>query len=290
MLVQQLINGLMLGSLYALTAIGLTLVVGLLGRLNLAHGDMFMAAAYGGLAATSFSVNPLVIVACAALVGMTLGYMVERVCFRPLRHASFLSPMLSTIAFGLLLQNLATQFWGSDPVRFTLHPKYTQPFDFGTLFVTPLQVLVLFIGIVLMVVIDYLVNHTSTGRLLRATNEDDEVAAQMGIDTRRIIVMTFVVSGLLAGISGALTAMVFSQFTPAFGIRQGAIAMVAMVLGGLGSLRGAMMGGLLIGLVEVLNDAYFNASYRDLVVFGLFFVVLVVRPNGLLQQRSFARD
>lgn len=290
MLAQQLINGLMLGSLYALTAIGLTLVVGLLGRLNLAHGDMFMAAAYGGLVAASLGASPLAIVACAALIGIALGYTIERVCFHPLRHASFLSPMLSTIAFGLLLQNLATQFWGSDPVRFTLEANYTQPLEFAGLFVTPLQVLVLAIGVVVMIAIDYLVNHTSTGRLLRATNEDDEVASQMGIDTRRIVMLTFMVSGLLAGISGALTAMVFSQFTPSFGIRQGAIAMVAMVLGGLGSLRGAMMGGLLIGLVEVMNDAYFNASYRDLVVFGLFFVVLIMRPNGLLQQRSFARD
>jgi branched-chain amino acid transport system permease protein len=250
MFAQQLINGLMLGSTYALLAMGYTLVLGLLKLLNIAHGDVFMFGAFIGIASAQAGL-PLPAALAVALVGAgVIGVLVERLCFRPLRKAHFLGPMLSTIAFGILLQNVATQIWGSDPSRYPQTMEIAQ-LSIGPVVISSIQILILGISLVLMVGIDQFVKRTRLGRAMRATAMNPETAGLLGVDVNRVTIYTFFVSGALAGVAGVLTALVYSQVTPFIGIRQGLIGMVAMVLGGLGNLRGAMIGGILLGVVEI---------------------------------------
>jgi branched-subunit amino acid ABC-type transport system permease component len=193
--------------------------------------------------------------------------------------------MLSTIAFGILLQNLATQFFGSDPSRF---PDASASFQltFGTVTVSAIHIVILATALGLMVGIDLLVRKTRWGIAVRATSDDPETAAQQGMHPSRVTMTTFFASGALAGVAGVLTTLVYSQVTPHTGLRQGLIGMVAMVIGGMGNLRGAMIGGLTLGLIETLNDAYFSAGYRDLVIFSIFFAFLIFKPEGLFPAQS----
>ncbi|MCC7327623.1 MAG: branched-chain amino acid ABC transporter permease [Burkholderiales bacterium] len=277
---QQLVNGITLGSTYALIAIGYTLVLGVLKKLNLAHGELFMVGTFAGIGMAAAGAPIVVSVGAAFLFAGLVAVAIERTCFYPLRNASFLSPMLTTIAFGILLQNVATQIFGSDPSRFPDTGRSVELHIAG-LTISALQVAILVTAFGLMIAIDVLIRHTRWGIALRATSDDPETAAQHGINPSRVTITTFFVSGALAGVAGVLTTLVYSQVTPLIGIRQGLIGMVAMVIGGLGNLRGAMIGGLAVGLLETLNDAYFNAGYRDLVIFSVFFAFLVLRPEGL---------
>ncbi len=288
MFAQQVINGLMLGSTYSLIALGFALVLGVLNKLNIAHGDVFMFGAFAGVAVAALGMPLPVAILGGMIAGAAASLLIERSCFHPLRNAHFLTPMLSTIAFGILLQNVATQIWGSDPTRFPQVEDISQ-IHIGPILLSSVHVIILVVSFTLMFVIDLAIHRTKIGRALRATAENPEVAGLLGVDTRKIIFLTFIVAGALAGIAGTLTAVVYSQITPLIGIRQGLIGMVAMVIGGLGNLRGAMIGGLLIGLVEIMNDAYLAAQYRDLVVFGMFFLFLTLRPQGLFGQPSGER-
>lgn len=280
MFLQQLINGLMLGSTYSLIAMGYTLVLGLLQMLNIAHGDVFMFGAFLGLAFAFLGV-PLYLALILAMVGAgIISILVERFCFRPLRKAHFLTPLLSTIAFGILLQNVATQIWGSEPSRYPQTTEVAQ-FQIGPILVSSIHIIILATSLVLMVGIDQFVRRTRIGRAMRATSENVQNAALLGVDTNLVIIFTFFASGALAGVAGVLTALVYLQITPFIGIRQGVIGIVAMVIGGMGNLRGAMIGGIMIGIIEVMNDAYLAAGYRDMFIFGLFFLFLMFKPEGL---------
>ncbi len=285
MFLQQVINGLTLGSTYSLLAIGFTLVLGLLQMLNIAHGDVFMVGAFLGFSFAMLGI-PIYLALILAVLGTgILAIIIERVCFRPLRKAHFLMPLLSTIAFGILLQNVATQIWGSEPSRYPQTTEITQ-FQLGPVLISSIDIIILGVSLFLMIGIDQFVRRTRFGRAMRATSEKPETASLLGVDINRVIIFTFFVSGALAGVAGVLTALVFSQITPFIGIRQGLIGMVAMVIGGVGNLRGAMIGGLLIGLIEVMNDAYFTASYRDIILFGLFFIFIIFKPEGLFGSRK----
>jgi branched-chain amino acid transport system permease protein len=280
MFLQQLVNGLTLGSTYSLLAIGFTLVLGLLNMLNIAHGDVFMFGAFLGLSFAMLGM-PLYLALILATVGAGIvTIIIERLCFRPLRKAHFLMPLLSTIAFGIVLQNVATQIWGSEPVRYPQTTEIAQ-FQLGPILVSSIDIIILATSILLMVGIDQFVKRTSFGRAMRATSEKPQTASLLGVNINWVIIFTFFVSGALAGVAGVLTALVYSQITPFIGIRQGLIGMVAMVIGGVGNLRGAMIGGLMIGIIEIMNDAYFSAGYRDIILFGLFLAFIVFKPEGL---------
>lgn len=280
MFLQQLVNGLTLGSTYSLLAIGFTLVLGLLRMLNIAHGDVFMFGAFLGLTFAIMGVPLFLAIIMAAVGAGIITIIIERVCFRPLRKAHFLTPLLSTIAFGILLQNVATQIWGSEPSRYPQTTEVAQ-FQLGPILVSSIDIIILTTSLLLMVGIDQFVRRTRFGRAMRATSENPQTANLLGVDINRVIILTFFASGALAGAAGVLTALVYSQITPFIGIRQGLIGMVAMVIGGVGNLRGAMIGGIMIGIIEIMNDAYFTASYRDIILFGLFFVFIVFKPEGL---------
>jgi len=280
MFLQQLINGLTLGSTYSLLAIGFTLVLGLLQMLNIAHGDVFMIGAFLGLTFSLLGM-PLYLALILAMIGAgLLAVIIERLCFRPLRKAHFLMPLLSTIAFGILLQNVATQMWGSEPSRYPQTMEIAQ-FHLGSVQISSIDIIILVVSLGFMIGIDLFVRKTRFGRAMRATSEKPQTASILGVDVNMVIIVTFFASGALAGIAGVLTALVYLQITPFIGIRQGLIGMVAMVIGGVGSLRGAMIGGLMIGIIEIMKDAYFTASYRDIILFGLFFVFIVFKPEGL---------
>jgi branched-chain amino acid transport system permease protein len=285
MFLQQLINGLMLGSTYSLIAMGYTLVLGVLQMLNIAHGDVFMFGAFLGLTFALLGI-PLYWAILLAMLGAGLiSILVERFCFRPLRKAHFLGPMLSTIAFGILLQNVGTQIWGSEPSRYPQTTEIAQ-FQLGPVLISSIHIIILATCLFLMVAIDQLVKRTRMGRAMRATSENQTNASLLGVDIFWVFTFTFFASGALAGIAGVLTALVYLQITPFIGIRQGLIGMVAMVIGGLGNLRGAMIGGIMIGIMEVMNDAYLTAGYRDMIVFGLFFLFLIFKPEGLFGTTS----
>jgi branched-chain amino acid transport system permease protein len=285
MFLQQLINGLMLGSTYSLIALGYTLVLGVLQMLNIAHGDVFMFGAFLGLTFALLGI-PLYWALLLAMLGAgILSILVERFCFRPLRKAHFLGPLLSTIAFGILLQNVATQIWGSEPSRYPQTTEITQ-FQLGPILISSIHIIILATSLFLMVAIDQLVKRTRMGRAMRATSENQTNASLLGVDIFWVFTFTFFASGALAGVAGVLTALVYLQITPFIGIRQGLIGMVAMVIGGLGNLRGAMIGGIMIGVMEVMNDAYLTAGYRDMIVFGLFFLFLIFKPEGLFGATS----
>ena len=280
MFLQQLINGLTLGSTYSLIALGFTLVLGLLNMLNIAHGDVFMFGAFLGLSFAMMGI-PLYLALILAMVSAgIIAIIIERACFRPLRKAHFLMPLLSTIAFGILLQNVATQIWGSEPSRYPQTTELAQ-FQLGPVLVSSVDIIIIAISLFLMVGMDQFVRRTRFGRAMRATSEKAQTASLLGVDVNRVIIFTFFASGALAGVAGVLTALVYLQITPFIGIRQGLIGMVAMVIGGVGNLRGAMIGGLIIGIIEIMNDAYFTASYRDIILFGLFFIFIVFKPEGL---------
>ncbi|MBI5966397.1 MAG: branched-chain amino acid ABC transporter permease [Deltaproteobacteria bacterium] len=280
MFLQQLINGLMLGSTYSLIAMGYTLVLGVLQMLNIAHGDVFMFGAFLGLT-FAFLGMPLYMALIVAMLGAgIISILVERFCFRPLRKAHFLGPLLSTIAFGILLQNVATQIWGSEPSRYPQTTEISQ-FQLGPILISSIHIIILATSLFLMIVIDQFVKRTRMGRAMRATSENQTNASLLGVDIFRVFTFTFFASGALAGVAGVLTALVYLQITPFIGIRQGLIGMVAMVIGGLGNLRGAMIGGIMLGVLEVMNDAYLTAGYRDMIIFGLFFLFLMFKPEGL---------
>lgn len=285
MFFQQLINGLMLGSTYSLIAMGYTLVLGVLQMLNIAHGDVFMFGAFLGLTFALLGI-PLYWALLLAMLGAgIISILVERFCFRPLRKAHFLGPLLSTIAFGILLQNVATQIWGSEPSRYPQTTEIAQ-FQLGPILISSIHIIILATSLFLMVAIDQLVKRTRMGRAMRATSENQTNASLLGVDIFWVFTFTFFASGALAGVAGVLTALVYLQITPFIGIRQGLIGMVAMVIGGLGNLRGAMIGGIMIGVMEVMNDAYLTAGYRDMIVFGLFFLFLIFKPEGLFGTTS----
>ncbi len=285
MFLQQLINGLMLGSTYSLIAMGYTLVLGVLQMLNIAHGDVFMFGAFLGLTFALLGI-PLYWALLLAMLGAgIISVLVERFCFRPLRKAHFLGPLLSTIAFGILLQNVATQIWGSEPSRYPQTTEIAQ-FQLGPILISSIHIIILATSLFLMVAIDQLVKRTRMGRAMRATSENQTNASLLGVDIFWVFTFTFFASGAMAGVAGVLTALVYLQITPFIGIRQGLIGMVAMVIGGLGNLRGAMIGGILIGIMEVMNDAYLTAGYRDMIVFGLFFLFLIFKPEGLFGTTS----
>ena len=285
MFLQQLINGLMLGSTYSLIAMGYTLVLGVLQMLNIAHGDVFMFGAFLGLTFALLGIPLYWALLLATLGAGIISILVERFCFRPLRKAHFLGPLLSTIAFGILLQNVATQIWGSEPSRYPQTTEIAQ-FQLGPILISSIHIIILATSLFLMVAIDQLVKRTRMGRAMRATSENQTNASLLGVDIFWVFTFTFFASGAMAGVAGVLTALVYLQITPFIGIRQGLIGMVAMVIGGLGNLRGAMIGGILIGIMEVMNDAYLTAGYRDMIVFGLFFLFLIFKPEGLFGTTS----
>jgi branched-chain amino acid transport system permease protein len=281
MFIQQIFNGLMLGSTYALIAIAFTLLMGILNMLNFAIGEVFMLGAIFGLALIKLGVPIYPAFLLAVLLSGLVSLIIERFSFRPLRNAPPLVPLLSTIGFSILLQNTAENIWGSERSQF---PQWMEPVDFhaGPLLISSTQIMIFVVAVLLMVGLDLFIQRTRTGRGMRAVAESIETASILGVDSTRIIVITFFVTGVLAGASGILFGLSFSIVSPFMGIEPGIKGIAAMIVGGMGNLRGAIVGGIFIGITEVLSVAYFGAPAKDFAVYGALFLALIIRPQGIL--------
>ncbi len=302
-LLQQVVNGLVVGSVYALVALGYTMVYGILGLINFAHGEVVMVGALTALQTVLFLMGaapdmaPLLMIGIATLVAipvcMLLGYLMERFAYRRLRGAPRLAPLITAIGLSFLLQTLAMIVWGrgyhSFPRLISTVPL--QPIE--GVFITPVQVAIIVISALLMAALVTLVNKTRLGRAMRATAENHRVASLMGVDTNRIIALTFILGAALAAVAGVMFASNYGIAHYAMGFMPGLKAFTAAVLGGIGNLAGAMLGGILLGLVEAIGAGYIedftfgflNSSYQDIFAFVILGVVLIFRPTGLLGER-----
>jgi branched-chain amino acid transport system permease protein len=301
---QNLLNGLSIGSVYAIFALGYTLVFSILGIINFAHGAIFTLGAYFtyALMGGAFGFNGLLAnlvlplklpFAIALILGSTLagfvGVAVERIAFRPLRQkgADPLLTVVSSLGVALVIVNVIQYLVGAENYTFPANTYGNLPsaINFGTaenpIPIRSVQVVIFAVSVVILAILTYLINHTKYGKAMRAVAEDQTTANLLGIDTDRFIVLTFFVSSFLAGLAGTLVGSGFSITGPYFGISFGLKGLAVIVLGGLGSIPGAVVGGLVIGLVEAFVPGEYSA-YKDAAAFGLLFIMLLVRPRGLL--------
>jgi branched-chain amino acid transport system permease protein len=291
---QQLINGLTLGAIYGLIAIGYTMVYGIIGMINFAHGDIYMIGAFNALIAflilfgLGVSWVPLAIVLAlitTVAITATYGWTVERLAYRPLRGSTRLAPLISAIGMSIILQNYVQLLQGArnKPLPSMISGGFTlfSDSDFEVS-IRYLQIGIVVVTIVLMVGFTMLITRTALGRAQRATEQDKKMAALLGVNVDRTISLTFVIGAALAAVAGVMVLLYYGQIDFYIGFLAGIRAFTAAVLGGVGSLPGAMVGGLLIGLIEVFWSGYFSVEYKDVATFAVLVLVLIFRPTGLL--------
>ena len=292
---QELVNGITTGALYSLVALGFSMVYGVLKLLNFAHGDLYMVGAYigffliqffGGAAHVSIPVPLLLVimfVVAAALVG-GLGVAIERFAYRPLRDAPRIAPLITAIGVSFFLESSALLLFGA---QFRVYNtaefiSLSSGIRIGSVTIDSVQILVLVLGLALMAGLQLIVNRTRLGRQVRAVAADREAAEMLGINVNFVITATFFLGSALAGIAGVMAGLLFNQVTSTIGFIAGLKAFTAAVVGGIGSIPGAMLGGLLIGIAESFVTGYISSTYTNLIVFGLLIVVMLARPSGLL--------
>ncbi len=301
---QQIVNGLVLGSIYALIALGYTMVYGVLGIINFAHGEVLMIGAMVSLSLlrlimgmtsglpgwlTLLIVLPITMAFCAGL-----SYWIERIAYRPLRNAPRLAPLISAIGMSILLQTIAMLIWSRNPMTYPqLLPS--SPIELGATgaTITGKEIVIIVTALIVMCGLLFLVEKTKLGRAMRATAEQTQIASLMGVNPNRVISMTFMLGGALAGLAGVMIASNYGNVHFYMGFIPGLKAFTAAVLGGIGNLQGAMLGGLLLGLIESLGAGYigeltggvFGSNYQDIFAFLVLILVLVLRPTGLLGEK-----
>ena len=277
-----LVSGLSLGSVYAIIALGYTMVYGIAKMLNFAHGDVIMVGAYVCFFAfTRYGLNPFISVILAMLVCTCLGIVIEKLAYKPLRAAPSLAVLITAIGVSYLLQNLALLFWSSNPKVFnSIIPN--ESLNIGGLTVSYITILTIAVCIVIMIVLTTFINKTKLGKAMRAVSEDKGAAQLMGIDVNTTISVTFAIGSGLAAIAGVLLCSAYPNLTPTTGSMPGIKAFTAAVFGGIGSIPGAFLGGLMLGVIENLAKAYISTQISDAIVFGVLIIVLLVKPAGLL--------
>jgi len=291
-ILDQVVNGLTIGSIYALIALGYTLVYGILFMINFAHGEIFMFGSFGGFAVLSyFSVSgfaadhPVICIlaafAAAMAVSALLGGLLERIAYRPLRKAPRLSPLISAIGASIFLQNVMMLIVKA---RMQVYPDVLPEkfIEIGPATVSYFQVFIIGSSILLMALLYFFVRKTKMGKAMRAVAEDKDAASLMGIDVNRVILLTFVIGSILAAAAGVMVGMYYTQITHMMGFIPGIKAFTAAVLGGIGNIAGAMLGGLFLGMAEALGVLVMPAEYKDVIAFGLLVLVLIFRPRGIL--------
>ncbi|GBU14502.1 branched-chain amino acid ABC transporter permease [Enterobacterales bacterium] len=297
---QQLFNGITLGAVYGLIAIGYTMVYGIIGMINFAHGEVYMISAYLcaiALALLSFfglHSFPLLIlgtlVFTIAVTGV-YGWVIERIAYKPLRNSTRLAPLISAIGMSLILQNYAQISQGPRQQGIPTMIEGAVRFHIGESFVqmTYTKIFILIASLVGMLVLTYIIGHTKLGRMCRATQQDRKMASILGINTDRVISLVFMIGAAMAGLAGVLVTMNYGTFDFYAGFIIGIKAFTAAVLGGIGSLPGAMLGGLILGIAEAQFSGMVNSDYKDVFSFGLLVVILIFRPQGLLGRPVVAK-
>jgi branched-chain amino acid transport system permease protein len=294
---QQLINGLVSGSIYAIVALGYTLVYGILRLINFAHGEIVMIGAMIALTIIGLLADsglPGVAIIGLSLLGaipccMLIGYLIERIAYRPLRHAPSLTPLITAIGVSIVLQNLAMIVWGKEYVSFPplIEMQY---FPIAEASINNVQIFIVMVSTLMMVGLNYLVNNTKLGNAMRATSQNAEVAGLMGVNVNTIISLTFVIGSALAAVAGIMVTAYYGLAHYDMGFMLGLKAFTAAVLGGIGNLRGAMFGGILLGIIESMGAGYlgtltngvFGSNYQDVFAFFTLIGVLIFKPSGLL--------
>ena len=303
-LLQQIINGLVQGSVYALVALGYTMVYGILGLINFAHGEVVMIGAMLTLSSLGAMLGwgvPLMLafpasMALAMLGCMALGYTIERIAYRPLRHAPRLAPLITAIGVSIVLQNLAMMVWGREYHAF---PQLiaNHPHNLGGAIINDIQIIIFLLALGIMAGLMVIVHRTKLGRAMRAVAENQHAAQLMGVNIDRVISVTFMLGSALAAVAGVMVSANYGLAHYYMGFLFGLKAFTAAVLGGIGNLRGAVLGGLLLGLIESLGAGYIGdltggflgSNYQDVFAFFVLIAVLVFRPSGLLGERIAER-
>jgi branched-chain amino acid transport system permease protein len=292
-LLQQLLNGLTIGSSYALIAIGYTMVYGIIGMINFAHGEIYMIGLYisfiaiAGLTMLGVEYLPLVLglaLLAAMLVSGSFGWAIERTAYRPLRGKGRLIPLISAIGMSIFLQNFIGTAQGARDIA--IPPLLTGGWEFGEdsarITLSYMQALIFGTTLVCMLGLTLFIHHSQLGRACRAVSEDLTMARLLGIQTDRVIALTFVIGSMLAAVAGLLLGLHYGLANPMIGFVAGLKAFTAAVLGGIGSIPGAMLGGLILGVTESMTAAYFSAEYKEVVAFSLLVLILLFKPTGLL--------
>jgi len=286
MIYQQLINGLMLGASYALVAVGYTLIFGVLNLLYFAHGEVFMVGAFVGLF--------LVLYAGVGIYGALLGAMVACallgvvcvfVAVRPVSRVNPLAPLISTIGLTIVLQNLAVLIFGGQQVAFP-ETINQQLYRLGPVTIGSVQIFILAVAMALMALLWLFIEHTKMGRAIRATAENHETAALLGVDVNRVVLVTFMIGSGIAGVAGVLDGIKNSGVSPFMGLTAAIKGLIVMLLGGLGNVPGAMVAGVLLGIIEILSAAYIGTTERDFFSFLILILILLCRPTGLFGART----
>ena len=281
---QYLINGISIGSVYAIIALGYTMVYGIAKMLNFAHGDVIMVGAYISYCVTSYlNLPPLVSVVAAMLVCTLLGIVIEGLAYKPLRGASSLAVLITAIGVSYFLQNAAQLIWGATPKNFTSVVAFKPLSLFnGQLTITAEVIVTVLASALIMIGLHFFTTKTKTGKSMRAVSEDRDAAQLMGINVNRTISTTFAIGSALAAIAGVLLCSTVPTLLPTIGSMPGIRAFTAAVFGGIGSIPGAMLGGILLGIIETFSKAYLSSQFSDAIVFLVLIIVLLVKPAGLL--------
>ena len=285
--ISNLINGISLGSIYAIIALGYTMVYGISKMLNFAHGDVIMVGAYVSyICTTSAGIPPILSVVIAMAVCTVLGILIEGLAYRPLRKASSLAVLITAIGVSYFLQNSALLIWGSNPKTFSS----IVPFDSialfdGKLIITAESIVTVAICIIIMIGLTLFTKNGKMGKAMRAVSEDKDAAQLMGINTNFTISMTFAIGSALAAVAGVLLCSAYPVLIPTTGSMPGIKAFTAAVFGGIGSIPGAMLGGILLGIIEIFGKSYISTALSDAIVFAVLIIVLLLKPTGLLGKK-----
>jgi branched-chain amino acid transport system permease protein len=289
MFFQQLINGLMLGSSYALIAVGYSLIFGVMGLLHFAHGEVFMVGAFIALQMVLLLHVSLPIATLGAMTATAiLGIIIAAVAFLPIKKEYVAAPLIATMGIGIVIQNLALKIFGGDQVSF---PETIEIINYkiGDVIINSLQIIILFVTLVLMILISLYIKNTKMGKAMRASAERPTTASLLGVNYKKVVLVTFMIASALAGVAGVLIGLVYSSISPFMSGPATLKGLVVMLMGGLGNLVGAVVCGILLGILEIFSVAYLSATYRDGLTFVILILVLILRPEGLFGVRLHGR-
>ena len=280
---QQLVNGLSLGSIYALIALGYTMVYGIIKLINFAHGDIYMLGAFTAFYATTvFHLNFFLALIVAMVLCGVLGVLIERIAYKPLRHATRITALITAMGVSYILEYTTQYFAGSEVKTFPEDVLNNAVFQIGGIQISQQQIYIIAVTLILMLALTYIVGRTRMGRAMRAVSVDEKAAELMGISVDRTISFTFLLGSVLAGAAGVLVGVYYNSINPLMGMVPGLKAFIAAVFGGIGIIPGAMIGGFAIGIAETMVVAYGSSLYRDAIVYVILILILIIKPAGLL--------